>query len=94
VVTLDLEVHAYTFELSTIRDICAIGYQSLESTVSEPYLIEVGRTILYADVGASGTIGRLARLTTTSFPYTKGAFTLSGSNFSRGELPFIDLVLI
>lgn len=50
-ITLDLETHSYSFEVSSAKTICKIGYQSLPSFNQTPYLIEVydstSNTLLY-----------------------------------------------
>lgn len=51
--TMDTETHSYNFEVSENKIICQIGYQSLPSFSSTPYLIEVydntSNTLLYSD---------------------------------------------
>ena len=39
--TMDLETHSYTFEVSSNKIICQIGYQSVPDYNSIPYLIEI-----------------------------------------------------
>lgn len=39
--TMDLETHTYTFEVLADKTICKIGYQSLPTFNSTPYLIEI-----------------------------------------------------
>lgn len=50
--TMDLETHAYTFEVSNNKTICKVGYQSLPNFNTTPYLIEIEdittNTILYS----------------------------------------------
>ncbi|MES2396495.1 MAG: hypothetical protein V4549_10855 [Bacteroidota bacterium] len=50
-ITMDLETHTYSFEVSSAKTICMIGYQSLPSFSQTPYLIEVfdstSNTLLY-----------------------------------------------
>jgi len=38
---LDAEVHGYTFEVSTNKQICSIGYQSFVADPTTPYKIEI-----------------------------------------------------
>lgn len=40
-VTMDLETHEYTFNVTSSATICQLGYQSLPSFNSTPYLIEI-----------------------------------------------------
>jgi len=40
-VTMDTEVHEYTFSLSSDEEVCKIGYQSQHEVASTPYLIEI-----------------------------------------------------
>ena len=51
--SLDLETHSYTFEVSTDKVICKIGYQSLLDFNTTPYLIEIydntTNTLIYSD---------------------------------------------
>lgn len=48
---MDAETHTYSFEVSSPKTICMIGYQSLPSFNQTPYLIEVydstSNTLLY-----------------------------------------------
>lgn len=50
--TMDLETHAYTFEVSSNHTICKVGYQSLPNFNTTPYLIEIEdvttNTVLYS----------------------------------------------
>jgi len=41
VVTMDLETHAYTFEVAAPVSLCKVGYQSLPDFNSTPYEIEI-----------------------------------------------------
>lgn len=41
VVTMDLESHTYTFEVLSNKTICKIGYQSLPTFNTTPYVIEI-----------------------------------------------------
>lgn len=51
-VTLDTEIHAYTFTLSVDKEVCQIGYQSHHDSAATPYVIELvdpsTNTILYS----------------------------------------------
>ncbi len=40
-VTMDTEIHAYTFTLSTTEEVCKIGYQSQPGVASTPYIMEI-----------------------------------------------------
>jgi hypothetical protein len=39
--TYDSEIHSYTFEVSTPKTICSIGYQSQPALATVPYVIEI-----------------------------------------------------
>lgn len=39
--TMDLETHSYTFEVLSNKTICSVGYQSLPTFNTTPYLIEI-----------------------------------------------------
>lgn len=39
--TMDLETHSYTFEVLSNKTICSIGYQSLPTFNTTPYVIEI-----------------------------------------------------
>lgn len=39
--TMDLETHSYTFEVTSNKTICSIGYQSLPTFNTTPYLMEI-----------------------------------------------------
>jgi len=41
IVTMDSEVHEYTFNLVNAREVCMIGYQSVSGMESTPYLIQI-----------------------------------------------------
>jgi hypothetical protein len=49
---IDLNVHAYTFQITSPETICKIGYQNLSPTNTQPYLIEIydstTNTLLYS----------------------------------------------
>jgi hypothetical protein len=49
---IDLNVHSYTFQVTSPQTICKIGYQNLSPTNTQPYLIEiydsVTNTLLYS----------------------------------------------
>jgi len=51
-ITMDLETHSYTFEVLTEQKICKIGYQSLSTFNTTPYLFEISdntsSTLLYS----------------------------------------------
>lgn len=51
-ITMDTETHSFSFEVSSAKTICKIGYQSLLSFNQTPYLIEVydstSNTLLYS----------------------------------------------
>lgn len=51
-VTIDLETHSYTFEVLSNKTICSIGYQSLPTFNTTPYLMEIydntTSTLLYS----------------------------------------------
>ena len=51
-ITMDCETHSYTFEITSSKTICKIGYQSLASFNQTPYLIELydstSNTLLYS----------------------------------------------
>ncbi|ESU29922.1 hypothetical protein FLJC2902T_04030 [Flavobacterium limnosediminis JC2902] len=40
-VTMDSEIHEYSFTLSSSKTICSIGYQSVHSDPAIPYIIEI-----------------------------------------------------
>jgi len=40
-VTMDTEVHEYTFNLSNPQELCMIGYQSVSGMESTPYLMQI-----------------------------------------------------
>jgi hypothetical protein len=50
-VTMDSEIHSYSFEVSSSKTICKIGYQSLPTFYQTPYVIEIydstSNTLLY-----------------------------------------------
>ena len=52
-VTMDTEIHEYTFNLSVAREVCMIGYQSVPGMESTPYLMQIvdlsTNTIIYTD---------------------------------------------
>ena len=51
-ITMDTEIHAYTFEVTSQKNICSIGYESLPAMATIPYRIEIydntTSTLLYA----------------------------------------------
>jgi hypothetical protein len=51
-ITTDAETHAYIFEVTSQKNICSIGYQSLPAMAAIPYLIEIhdntSNTALYS----------------------------------------------
>ena len=51
-ITMDLQIHAYTFEVTSQKNICSIGYQSIPAMATIPYRIEIydntTSTLLYA----------------------------------------------
>lgn len=40
-VTMDTEIHEYTFNLSTAKELCMVGYQSIAGMETTPYLIQI-----------------------------------------------------
>lgn len=52
ITTMDLETHSYTFEVLTNKTICSIGYQSLPTFNTTPYVMEIydntTSTVLYS----------------------------------------------
>lgn len=52
-VTMDTEVHEYTFNLSNPQELCMVGYQSVSGMESTPYLMQIidlsTNTIIYGD---------------------------------------------
>ena len=49
-VTMDTEVHSYTFFVSSPKTICSIGYQSAHADPTVPYLIEIVNNVTSAVV--------------------------------------------
>jgi len=51
--TMDAEIHSYTFEVLSNKTACKIGYQSLPTFNTTPYLIEIfdntSSTLIYSD---------------------------------------------
>ena len=52
-VTMDTEVHEYTFSLTNPKELCMIGYQSVSGMESTPYLMQIidlsTNTFIYGD---------------------------------------------
>jgi hypothetical protein len=80
-VTYDSEIHSYTFEVTSSKRICSVGYQSQPALSSTPYKIEVWDETPSTPL-LVGTLSATFSSTTTSYVAFPTAIPLTvGNNY-------------
>jgi hypothetical protein len=70
IINYDSEIHSYTFEVTTAKTICSVGYQSQPALSTTPYIIEVW-DVTSTTPAMVGTVTSMFSSTTTSYvPFT------------------------